>query len=89
MAFGPAELDRNVAPLVVPGFAQALPKAGQLSGKAICYTSVKKSDDRHRRLLRAGGKWPPDYCAAEKRYKFAPPHRRPAGLETMHCTGSN
>jgi hypothetical protein len=53
MAFCPAVLDRRVLTLDVARFLQALAERAHVRRISLWRCAVKKSDDRHRRLLRA------------------------------------
>src|SRR5262249_55483460 len=56
--FGPALLDRDVAPIDKAGPAQALAKRSHYVIKRRRRCVAKEADDRYRRLLRARREWP-------------------------------
>ena len=73
LPFGPAVFDRDVVPLDITGFRQALAEYRRLRHERPGRTRSKKSDDRHRRLLRARRERPGSRCtAAEQDDEFAP-----------------
>ena len=74
MSLGPTVFDRNIAPLHVTGFGQTLAEYRQRRRKRPRRTGVKKTDHRHRRLLRARRERPRGCLAAEKCDEVAPSH---------------
>ncbi|MFL5001197.1 MAG: hypothetical protein ACJ8DY_12510 [Xanthobacteraceae bacterium] len=76
-AVRPAVLDRDVLAFDESGFLQALPEGGHEVDRVGEPADAKKSDHRHRRLLRACRERPRRCRAAEKGDELASQHVRP------------
>jgi hypothetical protein len=68
---GPAIFDRDVLPLDIAGLLQALLKGVRHHRVTVSRCAVKKSNHRHRALLRPRGNRNSNNRAANKRHKFA------------------
>jgi hypothetical protein len=69
---GPLKLDRHALAFDKAGLTQAFAELRDQRRKLFGRTMMEKSNDRHRRLLRARHERPCGCCAAEKRYELAP-----------------
>src|SRR5262249_47212681 len=78
---------RDVAPLDVTGFRQALAEYRRLRHERPGRTRTKKSDHRHRRLLRARRERPRGRRAAEQRDEVAPLHSITSSARSRNDSG--
>src|SRR5262249_35359680 len=88
--FRPTVFDRNVLPIDIAGFLQALTECGRHGLEAVSRAGVEKPDHRHRRLLRARRERPRHGRAAEARNELATSysdHFQPLQMGTS-CTES-
>jgi hypothetical protein len=70
----PAIFDRDVLTLDVTDLVQAAPERGCHGSERLRRLSIQESNQRHRRLLRAGGKRPSRRRAAEQGDELAALH---------------
>src|SRR5262249_12609115 len=61
----------------IPGFFQALKESTDHGRETIGRSTIEKSDDRHRRLLRTRGKRQKGPRASHQIYEIAPSHIAP------------
>jgi len=74
LTLGRAILDRDVLPLDIAGFLEALAERRHQVGRSFNRRASQKTDHRQRRLLRPRRERPRDSRAAEQCDELAPPH---------------
>src|SRR5262249_19154949 len=74
VTFRPAVFDRYIAPLLIPGFGEALAERAHELRPITGRNGAEEADHRHGRLLCAYRNGPRDYRSADKRKELPPPH---------------